>query len=316
MSILIGLDLRPPLAIALIVMLAACASGAPTRSSTATPVAAESLAANPSPFAGPVANKSCPAANSQISTDQSIEALTASQTAASAEQALQSFLGQYRGIRLVVLPFIGNQALSWDNLTDDDLPFLITYGKLFICEWAKYSQLWVNSSRITRVALVKNLGNLTRGPCKASGQADWNGGTLYQDVLCGAASGPVKQKHTLHHEFWHLTAQKYVDSAWVALNGPEFNYGDDGWDPDTGWAPNIRFKHPRPGFVSAYAMHDSYEDAAETYATMFVKEERADLVLWMSTDPILKSKVEFLKQFIASKDPAMNASYLERASQS
>jgi hypothetical protein len=73
---------------------------------------------------------------------------------------------------------------------------------------------------------------------------------------------------------------------------------------------------PPPGFVSAYAMHDSYEDAAETYATMFVKEERADLVLWMSTDPILKSKVEFLKQFIASKDPAMNASYLERASQS
>jgi hypothetical protein len=269
-----------------------------------------------------VANSSCPAANSLINTDKSIETLAAAQTAVSAERALQSFLDQYRGMTAVVPPFTRaapGDVFFFDPLTDDDLPGLIAYGKLFICEWAKYSQVWVDRSVVTKVKLVKNLANPTRGSCKYSGLADWDGRALYQDVVCGAGFGPVWQKHTLHHEFWHLIAPsvhghnpEYADSAWLALNDPGFSYGNSGWNDVTGWS--IRFTpHPRPGFVSQYAMQHEREDEAETYAFMFVKEEFGQLAHWMTTDAILKTKVAYLKQFIASVDPAMNDSYLERA---
>lgn len=312
---LIGPELRRLLAVAVLgALISSCASGATAKSPAPSHSTTNGLSASPSPSEGPAANKSCPAANSHISTDQPIEALIASQTPSSAEHALQSLLDQYRGLKVLVLPFTGSGLLSWDNLSDGDLPDLITYGKLFICEWAKYSPIWVNGSRITKVALVKNLNNPTRGPCKASGLADWSRGTLYQDVLCGG--GPVKQKHTLHHEFWHLAASNLVDPGWLALNDPSFVYGNSGWDPVEGWGPGTVPHHPRPGFVSAYSMQNSYEDAAETYASMLVKEEYPMLLDWIATDSILKSKVEYLKQVIVSIDPAMNGSYLDRAGQS
>jgi len=99
------------------------------------------------------------------------------------------------------------------------------------------------------------------------------------------------------------------------LNDPGFSYGHSGWDPTAGWNATVIAKHPRPGFVSAYAMHNEYEDEAETYAFMFVKEEHRELVDFITTDPILKGKVEHLKQRIGAIDPAINDSYLERAAQ-
>jgi hypothetical protein len=199
-------------------------------------------------------------------------------------------------------------------MTDDDLPALIAYGKLFICEWAKYSQRWVYASSITKVALVKYLVNPLRGPCKVSGLVQ-NNGTLWQDVPCGG--GATKQKHTLHHEFLHIAFRSahvsHEDPGWAALNDPSFSYKNSAWDIVDGWAPGTIAKHPRQGFVSAYATQNQWEDQAETYAAMFVKEEYPDLVQWIAADPVLKSKVEYLKQFIAAIDPAMDGPYLERA---
>jgi putative zinc-binding metallo-peptidase len=294
-----------------------CGSSAPTASSPTSSAAAQSHS-TPNPSAGPVANKSCPAANSQISTDQAIDALAASHTASSAQHALQTFLDQYHMTVLVTQTwetFMGN--IYWDNLNDNDLPALISFGTLLICEYAKYSERWVNSSRIRSVALVKNLRvQPTAAPCLAIGLADINEMTVYHSVECKAYMGAVQDKRDMHHEFWHLMASsmnRWDDPAWSALNDPNFAYGNDGYDPVTGQGPKTCDRHAVPGFVTCYARHNANEDQAETYASLFVEEEYKLLVAWMATDPVLKSKVEYLRQFITSRDPAMN-DYFARSS--
>jgi hypothetical protein len=294
----------------LAVLMVSCASSTPTTTLSTSSTAAQSHS-TPTASTGPVANKSCPAANSQISTDQAIDALTASKTALSAQHALQTFLDQYHMTVLITQSwetFMAN--FYWDDLTDNDLPVLISFGKTFICEYAKYSVRWVNSSRIRSVALVKNLRpQPTAGPCLSIGLADFQEMTVYHSVECKAYMGVVQDKRDLHHEFWHLmasSAYKWDDPAWSALNDPKFTYGNDGVDPVTGQGPKTCDRRAVPGFVTCYARHNANEDQAETYASLFVEEEYKLLVTWMATDPVLKSKVEYLRQFIASRDPAMN----------
>ncbi|GAC1507667.1 MAG: hypothetical protein NVS1B3_08230 [Candidatus Dormibacteraceae bacterium] len=260
-----------------------------------------------------MANATCPGANSQINTDQAMEALKTAQTAWSVEQALQTFLDQFK-IKVVVLPFLGPSTISWDNLTDDDLPTLIPYGRLLICEYAKYSARWVDSSQIRRIALVKNLRTpLSAGTCMTNAVTEFKSLTVYHSVECTSPWGVRVQKHGLHHEFWHLMAFSVYwlhDSARVALNDPTFTYGKGSWDPVKGWGADARAFHPRAGFVSAYSTFAEPEDQAETYASMFVQEDYTELRDWMVSDAILKSKVEYMRKFIASIDPTMNLPYL------
>src|SRR3981081_1476660 len=101
------MNFRRALALAALGLLTASCSAAPQTTSATSPSTLPSASSAVTP-AGPVANASCPGANSQISTDRSLEALRIAQTAWSAERALQSFLDQYK-IKVVVLPFIGSQ---------------------------------------------------------------------------------------------------------------------------------------------------------------------------------------------------------------
>jgi len=258
--------------------------------------------------AGPAANASCPGASPGISTDQSMEALAGAKTAWSAERAIQTFLDQYK-IKVVVLPFIGIETFAWDNLTDDDLPILIPYGKLLICEYSKYSARWVDSSHIGRIALVKNLKTpVVPGTCTAHAVTDFKSLTLYHSVECTNPWGIRIYKHGLHHEFWHLMAFSVYglhDSDWVALNDPAFSYSKEAW-----LRPRVDPFHPQLGFVTAYAMFSEQEDQAETYASMFVKEDYTEMLGWMASDSILKNKVEYMRKFIVSIDPTMNLPYL------
>jgi hypothetical protein len=324
-GISVGPHLRQALAVAVLGVLAAsCVSSSPARSSPTSPSTSQSLAANPSPSPAPppVANKSCVGANPTINTDRAIEALTATQSASSAEHSLQTFLDQYH-LKLHVLPFTGSDSsVSFDSLNDDDLTVLVDFGRLLICEYAKYSEQWVNSSGLTSIALVKNLKtNATDKPCTHPGFASLATLTIYHSAECITGyPGQLNiqlRKHSFHHEFWHVMAfsvDKYQDPAWLALNDPGFTYGSS-WDPVKGWTPGIRSFHPRDGFVTAYAMFTMQEDEAETYAYMFLPEEYRDLVEWMAADPILKRKVDYLKEFIISRDPGMSE-YFKIADQS
>jgi hypothetical protein len=270
----------------------------------------------------PVANTSCAGANPTINTDQTIGSLNVTQSASSAEQSLQIFLDQFH-LKVHVLPFTDSDAsLSFDNLNDDDLTVLVDIGKLLVCEYAKYSERWVNGSRIKSIALVKNLKvNATDKPCSSAGRTSFATLTIYHSVECITGyPGDLNtqfRKHAFHHEFWHFmafSADIYQDPAWLALNDPGFSYGSS-WDPVKGWTPGLKPFHPREGFVTPYAMFTMQEDEAETYAYMFVPAEYRDLVGWMTADPILNRKVEYLKQFIISRDPAMSE-YFKIAGQS
>jgi hypothetical protein len=325
-GLLIGLDVRRPLALAVFGVLAAsCVSGAPARSSATSPSPARAVSASPapspSPSLDPVANQSCPGANAQISTDKSIEALTASQTTASAEVSLQIFLDQYH-LTAHVLPFTDSDpSTTFDGLNDGDLPGLVSFGKLFICEYAKYSERWVNRARMKGIAFVKNLkSNPASKPCGYAGIASYATHTVYHSVECitgiPGLTGVQFQRHEVHHEFWHLMAYslgRYDDPEWVYFNDPVFSYGKEGWDPVTQtWTEGLSPFHPRPGFVTAYAMASVQEDQAETYAALFGPEEYRNLVTWAATDTILKSKFDYLKVAIIHIDPDMKA-FLERA---
>jgi hypothetical protein len=294
-----------------------CSSSGPANSAVSSPPISQLTSPSPSPSLA--ANKSCPGANPAISTDQPIEALTAAHTAASAESALQSFLGQFQ-LKAAVLSFLGPPSITWENLNDDDLPMLIAYGSLVICELAKYSQGWVDSSGLKRVALVKHLGRPpTTGPCALAGLADfYRSRTVYFSVECTNPAGLRVQRRAIHHEFWHVMEASIGlhDPAWAALNDPGFSYGaSSGYDPLRGWGPSGA-PPPRPGFVTAYAMYSTQEDQAETYASLFVKEDYALLATWIATDAILNSKVNYIRQLIVSIDSTMNKAYLEHAAQS
>jgi hypothetical protein len=250
-----------------------------------------------------------------------MEALNAAKTARSAERALQTFLDQFQ-LKVVVLPLISPDAvMNWDDLTDGDLPILLPFGRLLICEYAKYSPRWVHSSEIKRVVLVKNLrrSGVTQA-CRTVATTNLQSRTVYHSVECLSGLGALAEKHGLHHEFWHLMAFSahggLHDADWVALNDPGFVYGKDVGDPINGWNPDIPKVHPRPGFVTWYALYTEAEDQAETYATMFVNDaDYAGLVNWMATDSILKSKVEYMRQFIVSIDPTMTLPYLGKGTQ-
>jgi hypothetical protein len=129
-------------------------------------------------------------------------------------------------------------------------------------------------------------------------------------VECGGGYyGATGLKREVHHEFWHLmafSAKKRDDPAWSALNDPSFTYGYAGYDQAGGVAPKSCDRRAVPGFVTCYATQSINEDQAEIYASMFVSEENKLLVAWMATDAILKGKVEYLKQFIITRDPAMS----------
>jgi hypothetical protein len=305
------MEFRRAVALAALGLVAASCSPSPSTASAPSPSAQQSFnASTPVLATGPAANASCPGASPEIGTDQSMEALAGAKTAWSAERALQTFLDQYK-IKVVVLPFVGIETYAWDNLTDDDLPILIPFGKLLICEYARYSAKWVDSSRIGRIALVKNLKTpVFPGTCTAHAVTDFKSLTLYHSVECTSPWGARIYKHGLHHEFWHLMAFSVYglhDSDWVALNDPGFSYSKEGWN-----RPGVNPFHPRQGFVTAYATFTEQEDQAETYASMFVKEDYTEMIGWMASDSILKNKVEYMRKFIASIDPTMNLPYLGR----
>jgi hypothetical protein len=124
---------------------------------------------------------------------------------------LQTFLDQYH-LKLHVLPFTGSDSsVSFDSLDDDDLTVLVDFGKLLICEYAKYSEQWVNSSRLASIALVKNLKtNATDKPCSPSGFCK----------SCDADHIPQRGMHyRLSRSAQHSAPEALVSSRVLASHG-------------------------------------------------------------------------------------------------
>lgn len=184
-------------------------------------------------------------------------------------------------------------------------------------EFRKYPKTFIHSTHWGAIVLVKHLsvdGQL-RGAVPDYGQQ-----VLWLDFK-GYQHRPEYQRHIIHHEFYHLIDFElngdayWADPAWLALKNKAFKYGKGGAgayaDKTTSW---FALFHPALGFVNRYSMLGVEEDKAEIFAPLFLKSERMKLGLWMRSDPVLKAKVNAIKNIVVHFDPAMNAGYWQSLS--
>lgn len=271
------------------------------------------------PTTKPFTNQYCPSAFPGIDTDKPMLALIAAKDIASAQVALQMFVNQYNQ-KILVTSFIPSDSAkiyaTWTLLSADDWPNLVSYGQIFICEWSKYPPDWTRQSKVTSIAIVKNLA--VDGQSRAA-MPDSQGETLFLDDGYGSSGGNYQQR-VIHHEFYHLIEfanygnMYYKDPNWSTFNDSSFKYGSGGSNAynDPNYA-NI--EHPQLGFTTGYATSAIEEDKAETYAYLLVKESYSKLQTWLSSDLILLNKVNYLKKFIFDHNSLMDNSYFQRVNQ-
>lgn len=183
------------------------------------------------------------------------------------------------------------------------------YQQIFIQEFSKYPIELIKLADLKQVAIVKTL--------KYSGQdraalPDFLQEILYLDAFAGN-NNPTYQRHVVHHEFYHLLEEEvygnvyFKDPEWNALNPDDFRYGDGGANARTG--PQYDLTHPAPGFINLYSTSGLEEDKAEIFAALMVPEERKLLSSWSQKDPVLKAKIQKMKNFLKAKVPAMNNAF-------
>lgn len=245
--------------------------------------------------------------------------LRSAQTLRQEEQVLGRFAGEYGMTMLIesgTPSWYAKQDTTWDYLTAGDSLELRTYAALFIDEWAKYPRAWVRASRVTTIALVKDL--VVSGAARYA-MPDPFGKALYLDV--GAADASPAQDYdyargVIHHEFDHdieydvFKSYSRIDATWTSYNPKGFKYGGGGITWYDG-KPHVNTNHPEAGFVDAYATTGIEEDKAETYAYLFVDNRYYLLEVWIAKDPELAGKVAEYKAFIKSEVPFMDDAYFE-----
>lgn len=240
--------------------------------------------------------------------------LATATTIIQAQQALQSFVGQY-GLTVEISSVNPSSYVSlydtYDTLQGKDLSLLKSYGELFIDEWAKYPKSLITASKLKYIALVKNFA--TQGVYRAAGP-DPFGEAMYYDV---GFSGDYARE-VVHHEFDHLieynifNSYHHSDPAWLSYNPPGFNYGNGG---ASCYQPNnscLSGEHPIPGFVTGYGASAIEEDKAEIYAYLMEGTYYHHLKKWLSGDSSLKNKVNSYKKFLSSLSPEMSGSYYDQ----
>jgi hypothetical protein len=178
---------------------------------------------------------------------------------------------------------------------------------------AKYPRDLLHSVGLTRIILGANL--------QASGVAV--GGYSYPPshsfIVSIEADGRKNfEERRFHHEIFHLMDRALLgqfakqDLTWVRLNGPNFKgyQTGDGWQWIAAQQTGKPGLEPEPGFVSAYSMSAVGEDKAEVFAYLMI--DAKGLAQKAATDPVLRAKVERMKQLVRQASPKMDARYFDK----
>jgi Putative zinc-binding metallo-peptidase len=127
---------------------------------------------------------------------------------------------------------------------------------------------------------------------------------------------------TLHHEIFHLIDKALLgqyakqDVVWARLNGPNFKgyQSGNGWN----WMSTQQSGNAKPaaerGFVSAYCMSSVQEDKAEVFAHLM--EDPAALAQLAEKDPVIRAKVDRMKQMVRQANAKMDRKYFEKLAES
>ncbi|MBX2842234.1 MAG: putative zinc-binding metallopeptidase [Flammeovirgaceae bacterium] len=199
---------------------------------------------------------------------------------------------------------------EWEFLDDSDSLTLFGFTDIFEKEWRKYPKDWVVKSNLKAIALVKNLS--------VNGQnrfaiPDAYGEVLYYDIGYGHY-GENYICHSIHHEYYHMIEENYFgsmyynDPSWLSLNDVGFKYGPGGASAynDGDFSASL---HPFSGFVSSYSTYGIEEDKAEVFAFLLMKNNYLALEEWTASDPILKNKVKYMREFLQNEVILMDSSY-------
>ncbi len=182
---------------------------------------------------------------------------------------------------------------------------LAKYLPFFEIEWRRYP--------VSLMARVKLKRMIIGAKVQVEGQPravvpEFAPGWFWLDAEVGSRL-PEYGRLAMHHDFFHMIDDAIrpgrQDRAWAALNGPNVRYGIGGWWMQKGGAGAMR--KDLPGFLTAYSTSAVEEDKAEVFShligTSAFVEER------MAADPVIKAKVERLKQLVVTFEPAMDESW-------
>jgi hypothetical protein len=189
-----------------------------------------------------------------------------------------------------------------------------TFLALFKSEWSFYPPELVAASGLRRIIFCEELtvGGHRFGGTAGGGKGD----SLYLDVGIGRWS----KKHIrelIHHEFFHIMDRRmhlnagirhgFEDKQWEALNAPGFKY-----DPSIKVQPNaVAIDAKLKGFLSKYCQSGVEEDKAVLYGFMVTMGQIVDDR--SKTDPVLKAKVDRIKDLVKEFCPQMDDEFWKAA---
>ena len=121
-----------------------------------------------------------------------------------------------------------------------------------------------------------------------------------------------------HHEIFHLIDQALLgqlarqDPGWARLNSPHFKgyQSGDGWKYIAARQVNKDEKEAEPGFISPYSTSALQEDKAEIFGHLMV--DPAGVAKMADKDPVIRAKVERMKQLVRLANPKMDAKFFEK----
>lgn len=199
-------------------------------------------------------------------------------------------------------------ADSWHLTTYDDATEATVrrYLTILKTELSKYPAGYLNQSGVDQLILTRDLA--FDGQARAA-VPDPQHRQLFLSV--NGAYGIASRRylsHVLHHELQHCAefmiwnSMTYDWESWMALNSCDFHYGKGGAHA---YAEYINKGtdfyspgHPAPGFVNRYATTGDEEDRAELMAFLMTRSERKYLQYFISSDTILRHKLELLRELV------------------
>ena len=191
------------------------------------------------------------------------------------------------------------------------------YTRLFTPEFSAYPPSLIRKSRLQRVILCRDLSYMGQ---RRNAIPDFEHNSLYLDVSRGAGN-KVYLRQVIHHEFFHVIDYRddgNLQPARQGLGGAPARPSSEGTAPAAksaqGFPETSLLTSKYPGFLNHYSTTGVEEDKAEMFANMIVN--RAYVDDRAKDDRVLKTKVERMKDLMATFCPEMNDMFWEKVERS
>lgn len=195
---------------------------------------------------------------------------------------------------------------GWTALTSGDLALAKSMAKYYAEEFAKYPKDFVVDAALNQVVLAKTItfdGVTSTGPYAYQQ-------SIYEFLPSDATTNPDNWRRVIHHEFWHVVDGGFPsimsgqEAQWRAANGSGYLYVSEGGTLRSVLADG----HPL-NFIDATAEQSYAEDRAQVHSALMAQPRYSQLLVWMSNDPGLTTKVNLIKAECGQIDLFMSGSY-------